>query len=128
MFVQNILILAHLRNVKQQILQSAVQLFSAYFCQSRHSQPPMSDTVKVKRSPKPVFPVNIRTLERRPFPRRCCESGLDGDRVCKEKMLQGKKGDRLCNAETCLHVPSEFMLAEEDTLPLQLLLGSATLY
>lgn len=37
-------------------------------------------------------------------------------------------GGVLCNAGTCLHVPSEFMLAEEDTLPLRLLLGSATLY
>lgn len=45
-------------------------------------------------------------------------------RCFKEK----KKGDGLCNVGTCLHVPSEFMLAEEDTLPLRLLLGSATLY
>lgn len=56
MFVQNILILAHLRNVKQQILQQAVQLFSAYFCRSHHSQPPISDTVKVKHHQKAGAP------------------------------------------------------------------------
>lgn len=64
-----------------------------------------------------------------PLPLR--ERGLEGgSAVQREDASRGgkKKRDGLCNAGTCLHVPSESMLAEEDTLPLRLLLGSATLY